>query len=170
MTARSRKLSRKISDMIAELRRLRPGKKASRAQQKQALLEFRRDEERRQRSMRLVGGLMRSLKRAFPEVNPQLIGDIVADLDDLWDYGQELDRDLWALCKIRLPRDRDALQSLLTGIEVQQFDYARDCIERLHKNLPKLDKYLYRDDPGPSRRRRVSNTTEERGAGGRGDK
>jgi len=94
--------------------------------------------------MRLVSGLMRSLKRAFPEVNPQLIGDIVADLDDLWDYGQQLDRDLWAPCRIRLPRDRNALQSLLTGIEVQQVDYARDCIERLHKNLPRLDRYLYK--------------------------
>src|SRR5208282_5131793 len=142
MSTRSSKPSRKILDMIAELRRLRPGKRPTRAQQNQAVLKFRADEERHQRSMRLVGGLMRSLKKAFPQVNPQLLGDIVADLDDLWDYGQQLDGDVWALCRIRLPKDRDAMQSLLTTIDVQQFDYAKDCIQRLHKNLPKLDRFL----------------------------
>ncbi len=89
-------------------------------------------------------------------MHSEVIGAIVADLDDLWEYGQHLDRDLKALCKMRLPQHRDEMQKIIVGLDVEQFDYAKDCIERLHNNLPKLDRVLFHEGKSPTRRRRAN--------------
>jgi hypothetical protein len=137
---------RVVLRMMEESRVLaRAGKKTPRVRQQILSVDQRAKRKTFRRSMRLVHSLVHSLESAFPLVNRRVIGDIVADLDDLWDYGQELDHYLWGLCKMRLPRDRNEMQRALVGIDVQQFDYAKNCIERLHKNLPKLVRYLYQD-------------------------
>lgn len=93
------------------------------------------------RSTNLSHRLLLSLKKALPETDPQLIGDFVAEVSDLWDYGQKLDTTLKELCDMRLPQH---MGEALVAIEVQQFDYALDCIKGLQKTLPKLKQALDR--------------------------
>jgi|SRR5580658_858442 hypothetical protein len=96
------------------------------------------------RSTNLAHRLLLSLKKALPETDPQLIGDFVAEVSDLWDYGQKLDTTLKELCDMRLPQHQGRMGEALVAIEVQQFDYALDCIKGLQKTLPKLKQALDR--------------------------
>ncbi|MGD0826130.1 MAG: hypothetical protein ABR908_16215, partial [Terriglobales bacterium] len=50
------------------------------------------------RSTKLAHRLLLTLKKALPDTDPQLIGDFVAEVSDLWDYGQKLDKTLAELC------------------------------------------------------------------------
>ena len=96
------------------------------------------------RSTKLAHRLLISLKKALPETDPQLIGDFVAEVSDLWDYGQKLDKTLTELCNLQLPKHREQMRQALVAIEVQQFDYALDCIQGLQKTLPKIKRALDR--------------------------
>ena len=96
------------------------------------------------RSTNLAHRLLLSLKKALPETDPQLIGDFVAEVSDLWDYGQKLDKTLNEISHMRFPQHREHMREALVAIEVQQFDYALDCIKGLQKTLPKLKQGLDR--------------------------
>ena len=95
-----------------------------------------------------------ALGKAFPDTDPQVIGDVVADLDSLWDLRQKLDKDLKKLFQMRFPQDRDHLHSFLIDIEVRQLDETSYLIRRLRKRIPKLLKALDRQEPSQHRRRR----------------
>ena len=45
---------------------------------------------------------------------------------------------------MRLSQHREHMREALVAIEVQQFDYALDCIKGLQKTLPKLKQGLDR--------------------------
>lgn len=96
------------------------------------------------RSTDFAHKLLLSLKKAFPGVDQQLLGDFVADAIDLWDYGKELDKILNKICEMRFPRDEELLREALVAVEVQQFDYALDCIKGLQQTLPRLKRALDR--------------------------
>lgn len=61
------------------------------------------DTQLQRRSARITHNMLVALNKAFPEVDRQLIGDIVADLDSLWDTGQKLDKELKKLFQMRFP-------------------------------------------------------------------
>ena len=96
------------------------------------------------RSTNLAHRLLLSLKKALPETDPQLIGDFVAEVSDLWDYGQKLDKTLNEISHMRFPQHREHMREALVASEVQQFDSAIDCIKGLQKTLPKLKQGLDR--------------------------
>lgn len=96
------------------------------------------------RSMRIAQQMQIALQKAFPNMDRQFIGDIVADLNSLWDLRQKLDKDLNKLFQMRFPRHRSHLYSLLIDIEVRQLDEASYLIRRLRRRLPKLVKELDR--------------------------
>jgi hypothetical protein len=108
------------------------------------------------RSSKLAHRLLMSLEKALPKTDPQLLGDFVAQVSDLWDYGQKLDKTLTELCNLRLPKHQEQMEQALVAIEVQQFDYALDCIHGLQKTLPKIKRALDRR-PGDLKRRRKMN-------------
>jgi hypothetical protein len=58
------------------------------------------------RSVRLMDRDIRVVKGALPDTNPELIGGLFANLLDLWETGQTLDKKLKEICNLRFPRDR----------------------------------------------------------------
>jgi hypothetical protein len=105
-----------------------------------------------QQSRQIRHRLTHALDKALPNVNPQMIGEVTADLESLWEYGQKLDKQLRSLCRMRLPEDRKGMQEVLVAIEVDQFDYVRLCLRRLRKKLPELYEALDRQTRSPRRR------------------
>ncbi|MHB8484499.1 MAG: hypothetical protein ACYDCM_02030 [Candidatus Acidiferrales bacterium] len=108
------------------------------------------------RSARIAHQMQVSLQKAFPDMDPQFIGDIVADLNSLWDLRQKLDKDLKRLFQMRFPQHRNHLHSFLIDIEVRQLDEASYLIRRLRKRVPKLLKALDRQERGERRRTRTN--------------
>jgi hypothetical protein len=95
-----------------------------------------------QRSLRLMRSAIQTLTNALPETDPELIGGFFANLLDLWETGQKLDKELQKLKKLRLPKDREELRNTLQWIEAIQLDMASYWIEEIKKDLPKLLKAL----------------------------
>lgn len=110
---------------------------------------------RQRRSARVAYRMQASLQKAFPDLDPQFIGDVVADLDSLWDLGQKLDTDLKKLFQMRFPQHRNHLHSFLIDIEVRQLDEASYLIRRLRKRLPTLLRALDRQERSGGRRART---------------
>ncbi|MFI5113014.1 MAG: hypothetical protein ACHP9S_09325 [Terriglobales bacterium] len=115
------------------------------------------------RHVQLAHCLLLSLNKALPDTDRQLIGDFVAEVTDLWDYGQELDKTLKELCEMRLPQHSERMREALVGIEVTQFDYALDCIKGLQKSLPKLKQALDRQAKKSAGRRKQRKQAATRG-------
>ena len=109
-----------------------------------------------QKSVRLMRRVIRVLKEALPNTDPELIGGICADLFDLWETGQTLDNKLKEVCKLRLPRDRERLQDVLIWIEAIQLDMGKYWIGEVKKDLPKLLEALDRLErkPRPGKQKR----------------
>ncbi len=112
------------------------------------------DKRLQRRSARITHNMLVALNKAFPEVDRQLIGDIVADLDSLWDTGQELDKELEKLFRMRFPQHRNHLREFLAFIQATQIDMVEFWIGNLRKRIPKLLKALDRQEQSESRRRR----------------
>jgi hypothetical protein len=94
------------------------------------------------RSARITRNLLAALKDAAPEVDRQLIGDIVADLTSLWDTGQKLDTALNTLYQTQSDQKRIYLYDFLAFIEAIQIDMAEFWIGNLRSKIPKLRKAL----------------------------
>ena len=113
-----------------------------------------------QRSLDLMRPAIQTLTTALPATDPELIGGIFANLLDLWETGQKLDKELQKLKKLRLPKDREALRNTLQWIDAIQLDMASYWIEEIKKDLPKLlkalDKLERRPVHGTARRRQRS--------------
>ena len=110
----------------------------------------------RRRSARIANQMQSALERAFPEVDPQFIGDIVADLDSLWDTGQRLDTGLQRLFRMRFPRDCNRLSEFLSFIQATQIEMAEFWIDNLSKKIPKLRRALDRQRQNGRRREEIA--------------
>jgi hypothetical protein len=95
------------------------------------------------------------LNRALPETDRQLIGDFVAEVTDLWGYGQKLDKTLTQLCEMRLPQHLKHMEDAFLNIEVDQCYNALDCIQGLQKSLPKLKRGLEKREKELAGRRKL---------------
>ncbi len=113
----------------------------------------RQDKGLQRRSARIARNTLAALIKAFPGADPQLIGDIVADLNSLWDTGQKLDQQLKKLHHMRFPRNRDQLHEFLAFIEATQIGMAESWIRNLRKRVPKLRRALDRQERNERRRR-----------------
>ena len=106
----------------------------------------RQDKTLQRRSAEMSRKTLRAMNRVFPEVDRQLIGDIVADLNSLWDAGQKLDKDLKGLFRMRFPQDRLRRNEFLSGIEANQIEMSNYWIRRLRRNMTKLRLALNREE------------------------
>ncbi len=110
-----------------------------------------------QRSVGLMRVVIRTLKTALPETDPELIGGVCAHLFDLWETGQKLDKELQELTKLRFPQDRERLRRTLLWIEAIQLDMASFWIREVKKDLPKLlqalDKLERKSHPDKQKRK-----------------
>jgi hypothetical protein len=97
-----------------------------------------RDEVLSRRSQSLLRGAIRTTKTALPDTDPELIGGIFADILDLWETGQKLDKELRKLTKLRMPRDQEQMRAILLWIEAIQLDLALYWIKEVKKDIPKL--------------------------------
>ncbi len=79
-----------------------------------------------------------TVKAALPGTDPALIGGVLANLFDLWETGQTLDKKLRKLGKLRLPRDRQSLRNVLQWVEAIQLDMASYWISEIRKDLPEI--------------------------------
>jgi len=95
-----------------------------------------------ERSVNLMRRATNVVKKGLPETDAQLIGGFFANLLDLWETGQDLDKELRKLTKLKMPRDREQLEDILTWIGAIQIDMASYWIRELKKDLPKLSKAL----------------------------
>lgn len=91
-----------------------------------------------QRSLHLMRRAIRVVRKALPDTDPELIGGFFANLLDLWETGQELDKELHNLAKLRFPRERERLRHVLLWIEAIQLDMGSYWIGEVKKDLPKL--------------------------------
>jgi hypothetical protein len=133
-----------VIEKIANLKR--PNKSQQGALLWMASAFANQDVRRQRRSARIANQMQASLQRAFPEIDPSFIGDVVADLDSLWDLGQKLDSDLKELFQMKFPQDRNHLYSFLIDVEVRQVDEASYLIKRLRKRMPTLLRALDRQE------------------------
>lgn len=113
------------------------------------------DKKLQRRSARITHNMLVALNKAFPEVDRQLIGDIVADLDSLWDTGQKLDKELKKLFQMRFPEHRNHLGDFLAFVEAVQIDMVEFWIGNLRKRIPKLRKALDQQERNERRRART---------------
>lgn len=120
------------------------------------------DKRLQRRSARITHNMLVALNKAFPEVDRQLIGDIVADLDSLWDTGQKLDKELKKLFQMRFPQHRNHLADFLAFIEATQIDMVEFWIGNLRKRIPKLRKDLDRQERNERRRARTKPPKQSR--------
>jgi hypothetical protein len=111
------------------------------------------DVQQQRRMVRIASKMQLAFEKGFPELDRQLIGDVVADLASLWSLRQKLDKDLDKLFQMRFPRHRNHLHSFLIDIEARQLDEAWYLIHRLRKRLPRLLKELDRQEHGDRRSR-----------------
>ena len=107
------------------------------------------------RAGKIIKGLLRALKEALPHADPRLIGDFVADLEDLWEYGQKLDEHIKTICRMKFPKHSEHLRELLLRIDHEQCDESWAHIQGLKKSLPPLIKGL---NPLPRRSSRRART------------
>jgi hypothetical protein len=98
------------------------------------------------RSVHLMRGAIRAVKKVLPDTNPELIGGYFANLLDLWETGQELETKLREICTVRRPRDRKRLRDALLWIEAIQLDLGSYWIGEVKKDTPKLLRALDRLD------------------------
>jgi hypothetical protein len=89
---------------------------------------------------KIIKGLLRALKEGMPDIDPQIIGDFVADVEDLWEYGQKLDEHFKVLFRMKFPKHSEHLRELLLSTKYEQCDESSAHIEGLKKSLPKLIK------------------------------
>lgn len=110
------------------------------------------------RSIRFTGDVVSALKKAMPEVDPELIGSMVAALTDLWETGQTLDKELKKLAKLRLPQDRERLRDTLVWLDAIQVDMASYWIREVRRDLPRLLDALNRQERngGPKPRKKLT--------------
>jgi hypothetical protein len=113
------------------------------------------DRQLQRRSARITHNMLVALNKAFPDVDRQLIGDIVADLDSLWDTGQKLDKELKKLFQMRFPEHRNHLGDFLAFIDAVQIDMVEFWIGNLRKKIPKLRKALDQQERNERRRART---------------
>jgi hypothetical protein len=91
-----------------------------------------------QQSLHQMHAAIRAVKEALPDTDPELIGGFFADLLDLWETGQKLDKELHKLTELRFPQDRERLRDILIWISASQIDMASYWIGEIKKDLPKL--------------------------------
>jgi len=143
----------KLKQMVSKQSQSQEASGAARAFIARALRGQNRGLQRR--SARIAHKMLVAFGKAFPELNQQIIGDVVADLDSLWDTGQKLDKRLHKLFKMRFPQDRDHLSDFLAFIEGAQIEMAEIWIRNLRRNIPKLRKALNRQGKRQVRRTRA---------------
>ncbi len=95
-------------------------------------------------SLLLMRSCIAVVKKALPDTDPELIGGFFADLLDLWETGQQLDRELQKLKKFRFPRDREKLYDILIWIDAIQVDMASYWINEVKRDGAKLRRALDR--------------------------
>ena len=115
-----------------------------------------------QRSVHLMRRAIRVVKQALPDTDPELIGGFFADLLDLWETGQELDKELQKLTKLRMPRDREGLRDILLWIEAIQLDMGSYWIGEVKNDIPKLYKALDRLERSSVRAKRKPHPSNAR--------
>jgi hypothetical protein len=93
---------------------------------------------------KVLRGLLRALKTSLPDTDPLLIGDFVADLEDLWEYGQKLDEHIKTLCSMKSPKHSEHLREILLHIEHEQCDESWAHIKGIRNTLPQLVSALNR--------------------------
>jgi hypothetical protein len=89
-------------------------------------------------SAALMRTAIRVLKTALPDTDPELIGAFLANLLDLWETGQKLEKKLQKLKNLRFPRDQEVLRTVLLWIDAIQVDMASYWIAEVKRDLPKL--------------------------------
>jgi len=90
------------------------------------------------RSVRSMRRAIRVVQEALPDTDPELIGGFFANLLDLWETGQTLDKKLKEICNLRFPRDRGRLHDALIWVDAIQVDMASYWIGEVKKDVPKL--------------------------------
>ena len=111
-----------------------------------AIASANRDKNQQRRSIHIARKTQASFQKAFPNVDPEFIGLVVADLDSLWDLRQKFDKDLDRLFQMRFPQHRNHLRAFLIDLETRQLEEGHYLISRLRKRLPKLLKELDRQE------------------------
>jgi hypothetical protein len=132
-----------------------------------------RDHVLEQKSHHLLTTVTRTIERALPDTDRELIGGFCADLLDLWETGQKLDKELRKLKKLRFPRDRESLGDVLSWIAAIQIDMASYWIGEVKKDLPKLrralDKLERKPRSGNQKRKLVNARSAGKRKGRRGN-
>jgi hypothetical protein len=99
-----------------------------------------------ERSLVLMRKAICVVQEALPDTDPELIGGFFANLLDLWETGQKLDKELHRLAKLQFPQDREHLHDILIWIDAIQIDMGSFWISQVKKDIPKLLRALDKAD------------------------
>jgi hypothetical protein len=90
-------------------------------------------------SVRLSHRIQRQLAAASPGLSKSLSAEFAVDLADIWEVGRCHEAYLQSFLKLRFPRDRDRLESLLIHwVEVELLVHCRWHLNSLKKRTPRV--------------------------------
>ena len=89
-------------------------------------------------SIQLMKASIKAVQMVLPVADSELVSGFFADLLDLWETGQRLDKELRKLAKSGVPCDSKELRKLLIWISAIQVDMASYWINQVRKDIPKL--------------------------------
>jgi hypothetical protein len=151
-------LKRSREELFEQLSKLKGNQKSLKEVRKRvAASGIRQDDVLIRRSLRLMNKTILVLKQAMPNLDAQLVGRFAANLLDLWETGQTLDKTLKDLTRSRCPRDREGLRDALIWIDAIQADMGSYWIGEVKKGLPALLRSLDRQER--SERKRVAKSS-----------
>lgn len=118
------------------------------------------------RMIRKVVNLSRRLNAVLSAASPRstkdLISGVAVDLSDLWEVGQEHERRIAKLLKMRFPRDKARLEDMLYDFEIRLIYHAEWHLRHLKKRLAQLRRDL-RKKPSRSSQSHIRNRANQRG-------
>jgi len=92
------------------------------------------------RNVGLASRLFKRLKRWSPNSSDRLIAGVAVDLADIWMIGEGHKKQLKEILRLRFPKDRERMLSLLARLEVNLLFENQGHLTSLRELLPKLAK------------------------------
>lgn len=97
------------------------------------------------REVAMVNALVKQFEKAAWAARGETLGTLTATLGDIWLEGFVLEASITEILSLKLPRERERLQSILIGLEVRLVSQLLDRLPDLGKALRRVIRLL--DNP-----------------------
>jgi hypothetical protein len=113
----------------------------------------RMDKRRAKRFVRLSRNLSNTFRHVCPNANPELRGEMIALLLDVFDLSDGIKKDVQKLTRLKRPTDAQTLRSYLTDMQLLRLQHQQRYIAELRRDIPILLRSVKKGNGTQSRRR-----------------